>query len=165
MDEKPVNLEAPRFEDGRELLLAGLSVHYPRATSGAETSAGIPAQWQRFAPYIGNLPGQVGRVTYGVRCNSRDPDTAYYMCAVEVSDSALIPPDLARLRIRQQRYAVFPHREHISKILGTWHAIFSQWRPNSGRAVVDAPDFERYGEEFDPRAGTGGVEIWVPIER
>ncbi len=30
--------------------------------------------------------------------------------------------------------------------------------------AADAPDFERYGEEFDPRTGTGGVEIWIPIK-
>ena len=32
-------------------------------------------------------------------------------------------------------------------------------------AGADAPDFlERYGEEFDPQTGTGGIEVWVPIK-
>jgi AraC family transcriptional regulator len=30
--------------------------------------------------------------------------------------------------------------------------------------VADAPDFERYGEDFDPKSGTGNVEIWIPLE-
>jgi AraC family transcriptional regulator len=30
--------------------------------------------------------------------------------------------------------------------------------------VADAPNFERYGPDFDPRTGTGVVEIWVPIK-
>jgi AraC family transcriptional regulator len=30
--------------------------------------------------------------------------------------------------------------------------------------VVDAPDFERYGESFNPATGMGGFEIWVPIK-
>ncbi len=25
------------------------------------------------------------------------------------------------------------------------------------------PFFERYGETFDPRTGTAGIEIWIPV--
>jgi AraC family transcriptional regulator len=28
---------------------------------------------------------------------------------------------------------------------------------------VDAPNFERYDEKFDPATGNGGLEIWVPV--
>jgi AraC family transcriptional regulator len=42
--------------------------------------------------------------------------------------------------------------------------IWNKWLPESGREVVDAPDFERYGEEFDGRAGNGGLELWLPIQ-
>jgi predicted transcriptional regulator YdeE len=28
---------------------------------------------------------------------------------------------------------------------------------------ADAPDFERYGEDFDAQTGLGGVEIWLPL--
>lgn len=59
-----MNLQPPRFENGRTFLIAGLSQRY-----NSETSAGIPAQWQRFGPYLGHIPGQVGRVAYGVLCN------------------------------------------------------------------------------------------------
>ena len=27
-----------------------------------------------------------------------------------------------------------------------------------------APDFERYGEEFDARSNSGYVDIWIPVE-
>jgi len=30
--------------------------------------------------------------------------------------------------------------------------------------LPDAPEFERYGPEFDPRSGNGGLEIWVPVK-
>jgi AraC family transcriptional regulator len=30
--------------------------------------------------------------------------------------------------------------------------------------MVNAPNFERYAEDFDPNTGMGGVEIWIPIE-
>ncbi len=60
-------LEPPRFENLKTLLIAGLSERYT-----AETCANIPAQWQRFAPHIGHIPGQVGRTAYGVICNTDD---------------------------------------------------------------------------------------------
>jgi AraC family transcriptional regulator len=61
-------------------------------------------------------------------------------------------------------YAVFSHSEHVSTIRSTWTTIWNAWWPSSGHELADAPDFERYGEEFDPRTGLGGLEIWVPIK-
>ena len=58
----------------------------------------------------------------------------------------------ARLRIAPQHYAVFTHRGHNSGIRGTCNAIWNKWLPQSGREV-DAPDFERYDERFDPHTG------------
>jgi AraC family transcriptional regulator len=67
-------------------------------------------------------------------------------------------------RIAAQKYAVFSHREHISTIRSTLNTIWNKWLPESGLEVVDAPDFERYGEGFDTRTGVGGLEIWIPIK-
>jgi len=154
-------LEPPRFENGRPMLIAGLGERY-----SCETSAGIPAQWQRFVPYIGNIQGQVGgRVAYGVRCNADDAGNMDYICGVEVADFSDLPREFTRIRIAPQRYAVFAHRDHISAIRRSWSTIWNRWLPNSGHEAADAPDFERYGETFDPVRGTGGVEIWVPLKR
>ncbi|RWX60406.1 AraC family transcriptional regulator, partial [Mesorhizobium sp. M4B.F.Ca.ET.089.01.1.1] len=61
------NLEPPRFETSRPFLIAGLGERY-----SCETSAGIPMLWQRFGPYIGNIPGETGDVAYGVCVNGDD---------------------------------------------------------------------------------------------
>jgi AraC family transcriptional regulator len=160
MDERLLTqLEPPRFESGRPLLLAGLSARY-----NSDTSAGVPAQWQRFMPYYGNVPGQIGRTTYGVLYNSDEAGNTDYMTGVEVSDFSGLPEELSRLRIAPQRYAVFSHRDHISTIRRTWHTIFNKWLPESGHEPADAPQFERYSEAFDPVAGTGGLEIWIPLK-
>jgi AraC family transcriptional regulator len=160
MDETPLaKLEPPRFENGRPLLVAGLSARYSN-----ETCAGIPAQWQRFGPQIGNIPGQVGRVTYGVCHNADNLGNMDYLSGVEVSDFAELPPAFSRLRIPPQRYAIFAHRDHVSAIRRSWHSIWNNWLPNSGYEMADGPDFERYGEAFDPVRGTGGVEIWIPLK-
>lgn len=154
------NLEPPRFENGKTLLIAGLGERY-----NAETSAGIPAQWQRFAPNIGHIPGQIGHATYGVLCNSDDAGNTEYISGVEVSNFARVPKEWSRLRIPEQRYAVFSHRDHISTIRRVWYTIWNKWLPESGQKVAEGPEFERYGEEFNPSTGTGGFEIWIPIQK
>ena len=160
MDETLVaDLEPPRYETGRPLLIAGLGERY-----GWETTAGIPAQWQRFAPHIGSIPGQVGNSTYGVCCNGDDEGNFDYIAGVEVADFSTLPAEFSRVRIPAARYAVFSHREHISTIRRTVATIWNKWLPESGHDVADAPNFERYGETFDPRTGMGGLEIWVPLK-
>ncbi|RWG59546.1 MAG: AraC family transcriptional regulator [Mesorhizobium sp.] len=138
-------LEPPLFETSRAFLIAGLGERY-----SCETSAGIPMLWQRFGPYIGNIPGEVPGVAYGV-CTNAD-------------DAGDLPKDFCRVRVPAQKYAVFAHREHISTIRRTVNTIWNRWLPASGHEIADAPDFERYGPEFDPRSGNGGLEIWVPIK-
>jgi AraC family transcriptional regulator len=154
-----VKLDPPRFESGRTLLVAGLGERY-----SFETNQGIPLQWQRFAAYIGNVPGQVGDVAYGVCCNSDGAGNFEYIAGVEVSSFDDLPGELRRVRIPAQRYVVFTHREHISAIRGTCYTIWNQWLPASGHEVADAPDFERYDERFNPQTGTGEVEIWLPLK-
>jgi AraC family transcriptional regulator len=160
MDPKPMReLEPPRKETGRTLLIAGHAQRYR-----FETIAGIPAQWQRFAPHIGNIEGQIGRIAYGVCHNSDSAGSFEYLCGVEVAGFGELSDDVARLRIPERTYLVFAHREHISAIGQTWSAIMNKYLPESGLEVADAPDFERYGEDFNPQTGTGLVEIWIPIK-
>ena len=79
-------------------------------------------------------------------------------------DPTELPPELTRLRIAAQKYAVFAHRDHISTIRNTVMTIWNRWLPESGHEVADAPDFERYTDSFDPRTGKGGLEIWIPLK-
>ena len=151
-------LVEPRFESRNAFLVAGLSARYDYETCGG----GIPAQWQRFGPYIGNVPGQIGTDAYGVRYNSDDSGLDY-ACGVEVGEFSQLPPELSRVRVPANRYAVFTHRGHISAIRSTWATIWNKWLPKSGHQLADAPDFERYDSRFDPRTGSGEVEIWVPL--
>jgi len=160
MNESPItDLEPSRFETGKPLLVAGLSERY-----NEETSAGIPAQWQRFQPYLGNVPGQVGRSAYGVCFNGDDEGNFDYVAGIEVRDFSELPPELTAVRIPAQRYAVFIHSAHISTIRGTWKSIWTRWLPQSGHEIADAPIFELYTDSFDPRSGNGGLEIWLPLK-
>jgi AraC family transcriptional regulator len=152
-------LAEPRFETRKAFLVAGLSARYDYESCGG----GIPAQWQRFGPYIGSVPGQVGSDAYGVRYNSDDSGLDY-LCGVEVGEFSQLAPELSRVRVPANRYAVFTHYGHISTIRSTWSTIWSKWLPKSGHQLADAPDFERYDARFDARSGNGEVEIWVPLQ-
>ena len=162
--ESTTQLDPPRFVDGRAMNIAGLYARFTGATVNQ-----IPALWERFIAQLRNFDGRVGVVAYGV-CTSCDSVTGFgYLSGVEVRDDAKLPAEWQLERIPAQRYAVFPHYGHVSTLHQTLDAIDREWRPASGqqfnRHDTESPAFfERYGEEFDPRAGTGGIEVWVPIK-
>jgi AraC family transcriptional regulator len=148
----------PRFETGKAMLVAGLGERI-----SFDNSAGIPALWNRFHQHVHDLPGRIGQVAYGVCTNGDDTGYFDYIAAVEVADFSDLPRDFSRVRIPEQRYAVFSHTDHISTIRRTISAVWNHWLPSSGHKVADAPSFERYDEKFDPVSGNGGLEIWVPL--
>jgi len=152
------NLQPPRFETGKALLVAGPGERYTW-----ESGAAIPGQWQRFHQKVDEIPDRVGKVAYGVCCNGDDSGNFDYIAGVEVSDFSDLPREFSRVRIPEQRYAVFSHKDHISTIRRTVNTIWNHWLPASGLKAADAPSFERYDENFDPVTGNGGLEIWVPI--
>ncbi|HKW56045.1 MAG TPA: GyrI-like domain-containing protein [Candidatus Acidoferrum sp.] len=161
-------LLAARYANAGPLLLAGLSQHY------ASDMSGIASQWQRFGPHIGKIPGQIGRVAYGVWYNVQSAGSAMdHLCAVEISNPANLPSGLTALRIPAQRYAIFSHPGNVSTISRTVDAVFHSWLPASGHTHASGAEssdgetlafFERYGENFDPGSGEGDIEIWVPIK-
>jgi AraC family transcriptional regulator len=153
------NLAPVRFESGKPLLIAGLGERYTW-----ESSKAIPAHWQRLVPYLGSLPRQVGRATFGVSYNGDDEGNFDYIAGCEVSDFSALPTAFSRLRISAQRYAVFAHGAHISEIRRTVCTIWTRWLPDSGHEVADAPSFERFDDAFDSETGIGGLEIWIPIK-
>jgi len=153
------NLDPPRFETSRPLLLAGVGERYNH-----ENGAGIPSQWQRFHQVAEDIPHRLGKVAYGVCCNGDDAGNFDYIAGVEVSDFSDLSRPFSRVRIPEQRYAVFTHRDHVSTIRRSVNTIWNHWLPSSGLQFADAPNFDRYDEKFDPVSGNGGLEIWVPIK-
>ncbi|GMV91086.1 MAG: hypothetical protein AMXMBFR82_08640 [Candidatus Hydrogenedentota bacterium] len=155
--QKP-QLDEPRFVDGLEMIIAGQNIRYD-----FETRVNIPTQWARFAPQIGKVPGQVGNNSYGVSWNY-DGKEFDYLCGVEVSDTSGLPENFEHVRLAPRRYAVFTHHGDVSTLPDMIQRIWAEWLPASGHKAAQAPCFERYTEEFCPDTGTGGMEIWIPIQ-
>jgi len=157
-----VDLEAPRFETGPSLIIAGLRGHFTMATAD-----GIPALWQRFVS-CGPVPGRIGPVEYGL-CLPM-PSGFDYMCGVEVASVASLSSEFTHATIPAQQYAVFAHSQHVSQLRYTLDNIWHKWFPASGyRPVQPAPGapafFEHYGERFNPKTGMGDIEVWMPVKK
>jgi AraC family transcriptional regulator len=158
-----VKLQAPRIQDRRALLVAGLQERFT-----PETMNDIPALWKRLP--FGKIPGQLGHMAYGMVFNQDPLTQAFdYFCGVEISTVSPAHAKFKTNKIPAQKYAIFCHREHVSKLRDTVSAIFNTWLPTSGqthsRATPTSADLvEYYGENFDPESGTGDMEVWLPIK-
>ena len=89
-------IQPDRFEDGKALTLAGLKEHYK-----PDELQNIPQHWERFRPYMGNVPGQVGAKTYGV-CYNVNGGELDYLTGVEVADTSKLPSELTSIEIHAQ---------------------------------------------------------------
>jgi AraC family transcriptional regulator len=154
-----IDLDPPRLVDGEELLIVGIGARYT-----FETNQGIPFQWQRFGPHIGHVPNQRGPETYGLCVNPDNSGSFEYVAGVRVSEFSDLPEGLSGTRVPKRRYAVFTHKGHVSQLRRTHYTIWNKALPESGVQVADAPSFERYGKDFNPAAGLGLIEVWMPIK-
>jgi len=152
---------APRFEVIPARRLAGLRERYDM-----RHMEGIPMQWQRFAPYLTTMPGRVGDASYGVSDNfDQATGMVDYMAAVAVRNDASLPDGIVSVDLPEQRYAIFASHDHISGIRAFIASVWSTGIPKSGATPVRGAMLERYGPEYDAASGTGGFEIWVPVQK
>jgi AraC family transcriptional regulator len=159
MQQTVPELKPIRFTDREAIVVAGLTERYTPLTK-----VQIPVLWQRLVPWLGDIPERAGEETYGV-CFSYGADGSFdYLAGVRVSEAVSLPTELTAIELPAANYAVFAHTGQISTIGATWMAIYQQWAPTSGCTLMGGPDFELYTEDFDPRTGTGLVEIWIPLK-
>jgi AraC family transcriptional regulator len=160
--EVPVELCAPKIESLPAMRVAGLLARHNMNPGSA-----IPAQWQRFSPYVGNVPGEIEGATYGIAGHFfAETGECEYIAGMEVTDTAELPREFAVITVPPQRYARLKHRGHITTIRSTIEAIFDQWLPSSGYRRKHAPwtFIEYYGPDFNEHTGLGTVEIWIALE-
>ncbi len=126
--------------------------------------------WPRFIQQLqgARLSGVGGMVSWGAGFHCFDGSPSFqYACLVQVSEFTGAPAGWLQLDVPRRRYAIFTHRDHVSRLGDTINAIQQRWLPGSGHVAAHGggtPDFlERYGEAFDPGSGTGDLEVWFPI--
>ena len=152
----------PRLDRVGAMRIAGLRSHFTSASLDE-----IPTLWRRLVS-VGKVPGRVGTADYAVVVLRSDG--CDYLAGFEVSESAGLPKEFAYTETPANEYAVFSHEGHVSTLRNTFDSVFSRWLPTSGFEIARTAGgerylLERYGEGFDPVAGMGDIEIWVPVCR
>ena len=141
-----LGLGAPRFEHGKEIVVAGLNESYAFEDRGK-----IPMQWEQFVPKIGKVPARIGQISYGV-CWKVSPGRGFeYLSGVEVKDATKLPAEFTTVRLPAGEYAVFMHRAHVSAIGNTIDKIWKDWMPQAGLNIATSPCFERYTKSSIPK--------------
>jgi AraC family transcriptional regulator len=161
-DLRPVDrpaLDPQRFATEGTLRVVGLAASCPY-----DTTITIPAQWQRFMERVHEIPARLDRIPVGVNQATNDEGGFLYLAAVEVARFERTPGGLTELEIPPRAYAVFEHRDHVSRIFDTYAAIWNDALPATGRALADGAILERHNDTFDPRTGEGGLTLWIPLE-
>jgi AraC family transcriptional regulator len=141
------------------LIFAGRNGTFPIGPS-----PGIKDLWVKLMEDFGKIEGQVGLKAYGV-CHAFDGKTHMdYMAAVQVTNAGAVPGYLQTLIVPARKVAVFAHQGKIEALPQTWAKIFDTWLPEQKLSVVAGAQFEAYSEDFDGDAGTGTIEIHIPVK-
>ena len=156
----PVSIEPPRFENRPAMVFAGLAQRHQMSNP-----AGLPGQWQRFQPYIGNIDGAIAGAAYGLVGEIAD-NAFEYVVAVEMRTGAEVPAELERVSVPALKWARFTHGGDLSTIRQTIGAA-EQWLSANGHEASQASYsfLEYYGPGFDARSGSGDIEIWFGLDR
>jgi AraC family transcriptional regulator len=152
-------LGAPRIETIPPTRLAGIVERYD-----CKSPAGFAIQWQRFAPYRGHIPKQIGREMYGVSYNFDEEGRFDYLSGVEINAHTELPFGLVQLDLPEQKYAVFSHGGHVAEVRVVLAAIWSEALPASGYEAAPGPTLEKFGDQLDPLTGLGRFEIWIAVQ-
>lgn len=156
-DTQLVTLATPRIERPGRILTVGLA-----QTFSHENNHTIGQLWQRFMPYQPRIPHLVSFDTFGV-VRARNEEEFDYVASMEVSSFLGTPPELQRVEIPPQKYLVFDHHDHISRLHNTIHTIINQWLPESEYTMSNSIHFARIRGELNIDTGLGDISVWVPV--
>ncbi|MHA6297890.1 helix-turn-helix domain-containing protein [Devosia sp. CAU 1758] len=149
----------PHFEKRPEMHFAGIADRHKMSMP-----VGIPEQWRRFQPYIGNLDGAIAGAAYGLVGDITSEGLFDYLVAVEMRAGAEVPPEITMVTVPALRWARFTHAGHVSALRQTIGAA-EQWLTANGHEPSEAVHsfIEYYGPRFDTRTGSGDVEVWFGL--
>lgn len=152
-------IASPRFENRPEMHFAGMADRHKMSMP-----VGIPEQWRRFQPYIGNLDGAIAGAAYGLVGEISPEGMFDYLVAVEMRAGAEVPPEITLVKVPPLRWARFTHAGHVSALRQTIGAA-ERWLSANGHEPSEAVHsfIEYYGPSFDTRTGTGDVEVWFGL--
>jgi len=123
----------------------------------------VPAMWGRLMQRAGEIKHGVNpREAFGV-IGHPDPTTREfdYVAGFAVADASEVPEGMVSVHVPAQTYAVFPCT--LPTLMDTFKHIYHTWLPQSSHQRAEGPEFELYGEEFDPADPDSRMYIYVPM--
>lgn len=150
----------PHFENRPALHFAGIAERHQMSMP-----VGIPDQWRRFQPYIGNIDGAIAGAAYGLVGEITADGMFDYVVAMEVRAGIELPPELSAVTVPPLRWARFKHAGHVATIRQTIGSA-ERWLSENGYEPSEAVHsfIEYYGPAFDARTGMGDVEVWFGLK-
>lgn len=129
-----------------------------RARAGTQDA---PGTWDALMPRAGEIPAR--GAAYGVIDNiDAAQGTFDYLAGFEVEGEPQPPPGMTLARIPAQTCAVFACT--LPALMQAIHRANHVWLPASGYRRAAGPEFEEYGEAFDPGDTQSPMAISLPIE-
>lgn len=162
---KEQDMMEPRILEKGRFAAIGIKGHFKR-----DDTSEIPALWETVEGRWNELmplmtEGGIGAI---IGDNGRT-DMFDYIAGVVADIESDPPKGMDKIVIEPQTYAVFAHKltgKTINiDIKPTLQHIFGTWLPNSGYRLTQSPDFEFYGERFDPVNKTGEIDFYIPVTR
>ena len=142
----------PRIEEMPDRTIQGLEITLDQGIGA------IPGLWVRAMEAITAACDTLPETSYGV-CRGENP--MVYLAGMELPERV---DGLDRRKLPAGRYAIWEHHGHVSELHRTFAAIWDHGLAEAGLTARDAPEFERYGRDFDPVTGRGRVEIGIAVE-
>lgn len=136
---------------------------------GANQNNEIPLLWDSFFSHIeGKLPVNAKKVYYGVCDHVADYDPLKsefsYFAGIEIDVlSPSVWPPLDTKTVGKQLYLVFTHYGNSETLENTYRYIYGTYLSHTPYVLLDAPDFERYDERYDPASEHCVIEIYIPV--
>ncbi|SMY09515.1 AraC family transcriptional regulator [Flavimaricola marinus] len=151
-------LPAPRLDSRPGFEVTGMA---DRFTFG--TIPTIPALWSVLNAREDEL-SPTEPCAFGISYDTTGGDGFRYIAGFATAHGADVPEGMTRLKVPEGRYAVWLHDGHVSEMHQTMQAIFDTGLAKAGLSARAAPELEVYDARFDPKTGSGPVELWIPVE-
>lgn len=124
----------------------------------------IMQTWEDLMAQMERIPNPIeSNICYGAMHNFDMQTNQFdYVAGVQTPSQSSAPDGMVRWEIPEQLYAVFPTT--LPAISQTFGDIYGSWMATSGYTRTDGPEFELYGDDFDPNNPDSTVYIYIPVK-
>lgn len=123
----------------------------------------IAQLWGQFVPRIQEIQDRnPDPATYGVMYDYDETTGEFdYVAALYVDSASDVPEGMVSVEVPEAQYAVFTS---TLPDLGQTYQKIHQWLEGSEYEHAPTPEFEYYGEHFDPEDPGSTMSIYIPLK-